>query len=327
MKRALLPAVIVASAALLSSSGVLASGGGHHGGGGVSSGFSGSHGGYTGGGYHGYSGSGLSRGPGSHGPGPGYSGYTRGNYGRGAGTYGRTYYSTPGSAGRHTYGSSPGFRSRTGHGQVYRNQSGFNHTNRVSRVYHPANPSNNPGLHQNGTRVATGNPPGQRDRTASEMTWSQRNSTNRSRLDPRTADRLRGWHGRTPGLAEARNNYHHHHHHDHPWWHHHCDAIVLAGWGYWGWDAGWWYPAWGYDPYYSYYEYDGPIYGYDGLPPDQVIANVQGALQQEGYFPYAADGVLGPLTQAALQRFQQDHGLSITGAIDPPTLTSLGFIR
>lgn len=32
------------------------------------------------------------------------------------------------------------------------------------------------------------------------------------------------------------------------------------------------------------------IYGYDGLPPDQEIANVQGALQRLGYYQYAVDG-------------------------------------
>ena len=100
----------------------------------------------------------------------------------------------------------------------------------------------------------------------------------------------------------------------------------MVGWGYWGWDAGWWYPAWGYDPYYSSYEYDGPIYGYDGLPPDQVIANVQGALQRLGYYRYAVDGVLGPVTRAALENYQRDHGLSVSGIIDGETLAALGFI-
>ena len=69
-----------------------------------------------------------------------------------------------------------------------------------------------------------------------------------------------------------------------------------------------------------------PIYGYDGLPPDQVIANMQGALQRLGYYRYAVDGVLGPLTRAAIANYQRDHGLAATGAIDPHTLTSLGFI-
>jgi len=114
--------------------------------------------------------------------------------------------------------------------------------------------------------------------------------------------------------------------HDRDWWHRRCHTIILISGGFWAWDAGWWYPAWGYDPSYSNYAYDGPVYGYDGLPPDQVIANVQSALQELGYFPYAVDGVLGPSTEQALADYQRDQGLSITGAIDRPTLLSLGFI-
>jgi len=114
--------------------------------------------------------------------------------------------------------------------------------------------------------------------------------------------------------------------HDRDWWHRRCHTVILIGGGFWAWDAGWWYPAWGYDSSYSNYAYNGPIYGYDGLAPDQVIANVQGALQELGYFPDAVDGVLGPSTQQAIADYQQDRGLPITGAIDRPTLLSLGFI-
>lgn len=114
--------------------------------------------------------------------------------------------------------------------------------------------------------------------------------------------------------------------HDRNWWHNRCSTIILISGGFWAWDAGWWYPAWGYDPYYSNYAYNGPVYGYDGLPPDQVIANVQGALQEMGYFPYAVDGVLGPTTQQAIADYQSDQGLNVTGAVDRPTLASLGFV-
>lgn len=77
--------------------------------------------------------------------------------------------------------------------------------------------------------------------------------------------------------------------------------------------------------YYDYYAYDQPIYGYDGLPPDQVVANVQSALQQLGYYSYSVDGTMGPLTRAAIANFQRDHLLPITGDIDPATLGSLGL--
>ncbi len=113
---------------------------------------------------------------------------------------------------------------------------------------------------------------------------------------------------------------------DRNWWNRHCPVVILIGGGYWGWNDGWWYPAWGYSGTYVSYGYDGPIYGYDGLPPDQVVANVQGALQEMGYFQFAVDGVLGPATQAAIADFQRDNGLFVTGAIDRSTLVALGFI-
>src|SRR2546430_2694306 len=114
--------------------------------------------------------------------------------------------------------------------------------------------------------------------------------------------------------------------HDRDWWRNHCHTIILIGGGFYAWDLGYWYPAFGYDSYYSNYAYDGPIYGYDGLPPDQIIANVQYALQQLGYFSEAVDGVLGSVTQAAIEDYQVENNLPVTGAIDRPLLVSLGFI-
>jgi len=113
--------------------------------------------------------------------------------------------------------------------------------------------------------------------------------------------------------------------HDQIWWHSHFDRVVFVFGGWYFWNAGYWYPAWGYDPY-AYYFYDGPIYAYNDLPPDQVIANVQASLQQQGYYQGEVDGLLGPLTRAAIARYQQDHGLYITSAIDEPTLSSLGMV-
>ena len=80
-------------------------------------------------------------------------------------------------------------------------------------------------------------------------------------------------------------------------------------------------------PYvYVFYTYDGPIYGYDGLSPDQIVANVQYALQQLGYFAESVDGVLGSVTRAAIEDYQVENNLPVTGAIDRPLLVSLGFI-
>ena len=114
--------------------------------------------------------------------------------------------------------------------------------------------------------------------------------------------------------------------HDCNWWRNHCHTIILIGGGFYAWDLGYWYPAYGYDSYNSNYNYDGPIYGYDGLSPDQIIANVQYALQQLGYFAESVDGVLGPITQQAIADYQLDNGLNVTGAIDRPTLAALGFV-
>jgi Putative peptidoglycan binding domain len=118
----------------------------------------------------------------------------------------------------------------------------------------------------------------------------------------------------------------HREHHDCNWWRNHCTTIILVGGGFYAWDLGYWYPAYGYDPYNSDYAYDGPIYGYDGLPPDQIIANVQYALQQLGYFSEEVDGVLGAVTRSAIEDYQVENNLPVTGAIDRPLLISLGLI-
>jgi hypothetical protein len=112
--------------------------------------------------------------------------------------------------------------------------------------------------------------------------------------------------------------------HDQNWWHRHHNRIVFVFGAPYFWNAGYWFPAWGYNPN-AYYAWDGPIYGANNLPPDQVIANVQSALQQQGYYRGDVDGLIGPLTRAAIADYQRDRGLYITSAIDQPTLQSLGM--
>jgi|SRR5256886_7568878 len=112
--------------------------------------------------------------------------------------------------------------------------------------------------------------------------------------------------------------------HDRGWWRSHFDRIVFVNGGWYYWDAGYWFPAWGYDPY-AYYPYDGPIYGYNGLAPDQVIADVQAQLQRDGYYDGPIDGILGPMTRDAIAAFQANNGLEVTSTIDEPTLSTLGF--
>src|SRR5437867_8433350 len=113
--------------------------------------------------------------------------------------------------------------------------------------------------------------------------------------------------------------------HDQGWWHNHYHNNITFVFGApYYFNAGYWFPAWGYYPN-AYYAWDGPIYAYHHLPPDQVIANVQATLQQQGYYHGDVDGSIGPLTRGAVADYQRDHGLYITSAIDQPTLQSLGM--
>jgi hypothetical protein len=151
------------------------------------------------------------------------------------------------------------------------------------------------------------------DRRSNNRNWS--NNTNRN------------WQNNTSSnftFEQARQNFRRDRH-DRSWWRSRYNRIVLFGGGYYYWNNNYWYPAYGYDPYYSTYAYDEPIYGYNDLPPGQVIANVQSALQEQGYYNDAVDGLIGPNTRAALSNFQRDRGLPITAAIDGPTLQALGL--
>jgi hypothetical protein len=119
-----------------------------------------------------------------------------------------------------------------------------------------------------------------------------------------------------------RRNWHGWHNRD--WWRQHCNNIVFVTGGYYFLDASYWYPAYGYDPLNNY-DYDGPIYTYSNLLPDQVIANVQDALLNGGYYFGPVTGSLSVDTRAALANFQRDQGLIVTGAIDEPTVEALGL--
>ena len=217
----------------------------------------------------------------------------------------------------------------------------------VNRTYTPR--TNTPKTYapnvQNRTRTFT--PPNQ-DAAVNANTklnnpdWSR----NRNRTNPNvvqtpntnvqsnnnTSVRNRDWQNRrnnnntntTFTYQQARSRFNHQHH-DRSWWRNHYSRISLFAGGYYFWNDGYWYPAYGYDPYYSTYTYDEPIYGYNDLDPGQVIANVQSALQEQGYYNDEVDGLIGPNTRAALSNFQRDRGLPVTAAIDGPTLQALGL--
>jgi hypothetical protein len=125
--------------------------------------------------------------------------------------------------------------------------------------------------------------------------------------------------------AEAMRRYRHERH-DQDWWKQHYTVIVLVGGGYYYWDSGYWYPALGYDPNHEWYDYNGPIYTYGNLLPDQVITNVQQALQQLGYYTGSINGSLGVDTRQAIAAYQRDYGLDTTGVVDEPTVRALGLI-
>jgi hypothetical protein len=165
------------------------------------------------------------------------------------------------------------------------------------------------------------------DATTRNREWRNRTSNNTNRNWQNNTNR--NWQNNTTGyntytFDQARRR-HHRERHDRSWWRSRYNRIVLFGGGYYFWNDGYWYPAYGYDPAYSSYAYDEPIYGYDNLPPGQVIANVQSALQEQGYYNDVVDGLIGPNTRAAISDFQRDRGLPVTAAIDGPTLRALGL--
>jgi len=114
-------------------------------------------------------------------------------------------------------------------------------------------------------------------------------------------------------------------HHPRDWWGQRYPIIVLVGGGYYYFDSGYWFPAFGYDPNYEAYDYDGPIYTYGNLLPDQVILNVQRALTDLGYFAGVLSGALSPATRSAISAYQQDNGLVVNGVVDAPLIYSLGL--
>jgi len=172
--------------------------------------------------------------------------------------------------------------------------------------------------------------PNQNVVTTPQVTTTVDPNVNRNRID--RSDRNRNdsnWRNRTSNnnnnsWQEARRR-HHRSHHDRNWWRSHFTRFALFGSGYYFWDNGYWYPAYGYDSGYNTYAYEEPIYGYNDLDPAQVISSVQTELQRLGYYRYAVDGQMGPATRAAIANYQRDNGLSITSAIDEPTLESLGL--
>ena len=56
-----------------------------------------------------------------------------------------------------------------------------------------------------------------------------------------------------------------------------------------------------------------------------AVQAVQGRLHQSGDYAGNIDGVWGPDSVVALQRFQQTHGLQVTGELNQATVATLGL--
>jgi peptidoglycan hydrolase-like protein with peptidoglycan-binding domain len=56
-----------------------------------------------------------------------------------------------------------------------------------------------------------------------------------------------------------------------------------------------------------------------------ALTQVQERLRQVGAYNGRADGIWGPDSQSALERFQQGRGLQPTGQINPATAQALGL--
>lgn len=58
---------------------------------------------------------------------------------------------------------------------------------------------------------------------------------------------------------------------------------------------------------------------------DRLTERVQLALARKGFYNGEIDGLKGPGTRAAIQGYQADRGLPVTGTIDGPLVRSLGI--
>ena len=60
-------------------------------------------------------------------------------------------------------------------------------------------------------------------------------------------------------------------------------------------------------------------------PPSNTLAKAEAKLAGLGYYKGSVDGEYGPAIQAAIQQFQADNGLPVSGRLDLKTLSSLGI--
>ena len=131
-------------------------------------------------------------------------------------------------------------------------------------------------------------------------------------------------------------------------------GVRWGGWG--GYGGGWGGNCWGSRPYWGSgycaprvysggwgWGWGAPVVGVRVIAPAPVVVTrvvpartvvvtrgslvvaAQEQLAGMGYYGGAIDGDFGPRTSSAIQRFQRDYGLPITGRLDRSTRASLGI--
>ncbi|MEM7159823.1 MAG: peptidoglycan-binding domain-containing protein [Myxococcota bacterium] len=61
----------------------------------------------------------------------------------------------------------------------------------------------------------------------------------------------------------------------------------------------------------------------DAMPEASSVEGVQERLNHLNYFVGRADGEKGRFTRMAIERFQRDHGLEVTGDVDADTVDAI----
>jgi FMN-dependent NADH-azoreductase len=115
------------------------------------------------------------------------------------------------------------------------------------------------------------------------------------------------------------------------WWHGHRCRFVDGSWVVFdGAFDPWWPDGWDYSSSYDPGDYSDEYYQQNSSAEqssNSLVAIVQQELAREGYYRSQIDGIIGPDTQRAINRYQSDHGLRTTGTLTAETLHSLGLDR
>ena len=74
--------------------------------------------------------------------------------------------------------------------------------------------------------------------------------------------------------------------------------------------------------YPGYYQDDETVYA-GSVSFTSIVRGVQAKLASEGYYAGAKDGSINAEFRKAIQKYQGNHGLHVTGLVDPPLIESL----